>query len=152
MIEVGHWAMMIIWSMNIVFIGIVLFVEKKRPETALCWLLALIFLPIVGFLLYLFFGISLPLYQRWSVARRHIRTERRTERNTPSQESEDIFMRMNERIGDGSLQTNNRVEVFVNGKEKYSALLSDIKEAETTIHLLYFIHISSKNLTDIQYE
>ncbi len=139
MIEVGHWAMMIIWSMNIVFIGIVLFVEKKRPETALCWLLALIFLPIVGFLLYLFFGISLPLYQRWSVARRHIRAERRTERNMPSQESEDIFMRMNERIGDGSLQTNNRVEVFVNGKEKYSALLSDIKEAETTIHLLYFI-------------
>jgi len=41
MTEVGQWAMVIVWSMNIVFICVVLFVEKKRPETALCWLLAL---------------------------------------------------------------------------------------------------------------
>ena len=139
MIEVGQWAMVAIWSMNIVFISVVLFVEKKRPEIALCWLLALLFLPIVGFLLYLFFGLSLPLYQWWSVIRRQVGAKKRIDRTSPVYEMEGLFMRMNERIGDGSLQANNRVAVFVNGKEKYSALLSDIKEAKKTIHLLYFI-------------
>lgn len=139
MIEVGQWAMVIVWSMNIVFICVVLFVEKKRPETALCWLLALIFLPIVGFLLYLFFGLSLPLYQRWAVARRQVRAKKRTEQSPSVREMEDMFVRMNERIGDGSLRGNNSVEVFVNGKEKYSALLADIRDAVSTIHLLYFI-------------
>lgn len=139
MIEVSQWMMMFIWPMNIVFIGVVLFVEKKRPETALCWLLALFFLPIVGFLLYLFFGISLPLYQRWSVTRRQLNAEKRTERELSARETEDMFVRMNERLGDGILRTDNQVDVFVNGKEKYSALLSDIAEATSTIHLLYFI-------------
>ena len=139
MIEVGQWAMMIVWSVNIVFISVVLFVEKKRPETALCWMLALIFLPIVGFMLYLFFGLSLPLYQRWSVMRRQVIMKKRTERTVPLCGMEDMFARMNERVGDGSLRVNNSVEVFVNGKEKYSALLSDIRDATSTIHLLYFI-------------
>lgn len=139
MIEVSQWTMMVVWPMNIVFIGVVLFVEKKRPETALCWLLALFFLPIVGFLLYLFFGLSLPLYQRWSVTRRQASAKQRTERESSLRETEDMFMRMNERLGDGILRADNRVDVFVNGKEKYSALLSDIAEATSTIHLLYFI-------------
>ena len=139
MTEVGQWAMVIVWSMNMVFISVVLFVEKKRPETALCWLLALIFLPIVGFLLYLFFGLSLPLYQRWSIARRQVSAKKRAERKVFVYEMEDMFVRMNECVGDGSLRANNSVEVFVNGKEKYSALLSDIRGATSTIHLLYFI-------------
>ena len=139
MIEVGQWIMLIVWSMNIIFICVVLFVEKKRPEIALCWLLALVFLPIIGFLLYLFFGLSLPLFQRWSVARRRVDMKKRAKRSSSGRDIEEIFVRMNGRIGDGNLRTNNQVAVFVNGKEKYSALLSDIKNATSTIHLLYFI-------------
>ena len=139
MVEISQWVMLLIWSMNIVFIGVVLFVEKKRPEIALCWLLALVFLPVVGFLLYLFFGLSLPLYQRWSVAGRQTDTGADTCREVPLNRTEDALMRMNERLGDGSLQTDNQVEVFVNGKAKYSALLADIQQAVSTIHLLYFI-------------
>ncbi len=139
MTEVSQWMMLFIWPMNIVFIGVVLFVEKKRPETALCWLLTLFFLPIIGFLLYLFFGLSLPLYQRWSVTRRQLNEKKRSSRELSGSKIEDMFVRMNERLGDGSLRTDNKVDVFVNGKEKYSALLSDIAEAVSTIHLLYFI-------------
>lgn len=137
--EIGQWVMLAVWSMNIVFIGVVLFVEKKRPETALSWLLALVFLPVVGFLLYLFFGLSLPLYQRWSVGRHRLDAAAGTAQDTDRVVTEDMIMRMNERIGDGGLRTNNRVEVFVNGSDKYSALLADIEKASSTIHLLYFI-------------
>lgn len=139
MSEFGQWLMLVVWSMNIVFIAVMLFVEKKRPETAFSWLLALVFLPVVGFLLYLFFGLSLPLYQRWSVTRQQKRRRVNVDNEAQSAAAGGSMMRMNERIGDGCLRADNQVEVFVSGRDKYSALLADIEQASSTIHLLYFI-------------
>lgn len=134
-----EWLMMLIWGMNMVFIVLVLFVEQKRPEVALCWLMALIFLPVVGCILYLFFGISLPHYQRRSLRRWQVDIHREATQAVVMNRAVGAMVRMNEELGEGIIRKNNHVQILASGEEKYSSLLADIGAATSTIHLLYFI-------------
>lgn len=134
-----EWLMMLIWGVNLVFITLVLFVEQKRPEVALCWLMALVFLPVVGCILYLFFGISLPHYQRRSLRRWQVGVERQATQTVSMDGAASVMVRMNEQLGEGAIRENNHVQILASGEEKYSSLLADIRAATSTIHLLYFI-------------
>ena len=42
--------------LNILFILIVVFFDKKKPESTLAWILVLFFIPYVGIFLYIVFG------------------------------------------------------------------------------------------------
>ncbi|MGL5578480.1 MAG: PLDc N-terminal domain-containing protein, partial [Fusobacteriaceae bacterium] len=43
---------------NIVFVLIIIFTEKKRPVYTIFWVILLILAPYTGFIFYLFFGLS----------------------------------------------------------------------------------------------
>jgi cardiolipin synthase len=43
-------------AINIFFIGIVLFLEKRDIGSTWAWIVVLLFAPLVGFIVYLFFG------------------------------------------------------------------------------------------------
>ena len=43
---------------NILFCITVVFFERKNPSATLAWVMALVFLPVVGFILYVFLGQS----------------------------------------------------------------------------------------------
>lgn len=138
MSEIMSYLAILLAAVNMMLIAVVIFVERKRPEVALCWILALVFLPIIGCILYLFFGISLPFWQK-----RSLHAQRRYQKTLSTSDSvygeEERLIRMNEQFGEGGVECDNRVEVFINGAEKYSSLLADIEKATDTIHLLYFI-------------
>lgn len=136
--DVMAYLMTAVWLMDMIFITLVLFIERKRPETALCWLLTFIFLPIVGCVLYLFFGISLPYWRSRSLPAWRGMKIHDIEASDECCE-EELQIRMNEHIGEGRVRKDNRVAVFVSGVDKYSSLVEDIEAATDTIHLLYFI-------------
>ena len=46
----------IVSVLNIFFIIIVVFFERKKPESTLAWVLILFFVPYVGIVLYIIFG------------------------------------------------------------------------------------------------
>ncbi|MGL6167555.1 MAG: PLDc N-terminal domain-containing protein [Fusobacteriaceae bacterium] len=46
-------------SFNIFFLLLIIFFEKKRPVQALFWISLLIFAPYLGFISFLFWGLSL---------------------------------------------------------------------------------------------
>jgi len=48
----------IIFIVNILFAITVVFIERKNPTATIAWLMALLLLPVVGFILYLFVGQS----------------------------------------------------------------------------------------------
>ena len=48
----------IIFIINIIFAITVVFIERKNPTTTIAWLMALLLLPFIGFVLYLFIGQS----------------------------------------------------------------------------------------------
>ena len=54
--DAGEMLMQNIVFLNLVFSVIIVFFERKTPKSVWAWLLLLYFLPVVGFIFYLFLG------------------------------------------------------------------------------------------------
>ena len=66
-----------LWAYGL-FIAGVIFLEEKNPDRTIAWLLVLILLPVVGFVLYLFFGPDIRgrgYFRRLKRKKRRIRQE-----------------------------------------------------------------------------
>ncbi|HSI66150.1 MAG TPA: PLDc N-terminal domain-containing protein, partial [Planococcus sp. (in: firmicutes)] len=56
------WSVVLSWTLNVVILlnillaVVVIFTERRDPATTWAWLLILFFLPVIGFVVYLFFG------------------------------------------------------------------------------------------------
>ncbi len=140
---------------NLLLVFSIIFLERKAPTTALTWCITLLFLPGVGFVLYMIFG-TRPRF-------RNIRKfSRKTEydnvyrlmllRQTEFYSHEDLsaynesiekcknLARFNA-IGANSIYTdNNSVDVFTTAQDKYTALLHDIRNAKKHINMVYYIY------------
>ena len=57
----GNFIMIFILLANFLFVLFILCIERKNPSLALSWILALVFLPIIGFILYLLFGTNIAV-------------------------------------------------------------------------------------------
>lgn len=145
--------LLVVLLCDVAFI-IVVFFERKNPRATLAWVLALLFLPVVGFVLFLFLG---QTYSREKMFRVKKEADRRLRAVIRSQERElrreDAFAGDGDRVparlrplvllllaNNGAVLTlNNRVRVFTDGKEKFGSLLDDIRGATGFVHLEYFI-------------
>lgn len=131
----------------IIFTAVVIILERRDPAKTLAWLLVLIFLPLIGFILYLIFG-------RQVVKRRKIKRKRAL--NTAlyplldsfaCQHSELLHVpKSKERLinlilnnADFPITFNNSVQVLTDGEEIYSAFLQAIATAREHIHLETYI-------------
>lgn len=124
-----------------------IFIERKEPTTTWAWLLILLVLPVFGFILYLMFGQNL--------SRQKIFREKKVTDEIKSKKLLEKFKeeKKNSRMSDefielikmnynnsGALYTKgNSIETFINGEDKFKALLNDIKSAKEFIHIEYYI-------------
>ena len=126
--------------------------DKRVQETAMAWVLLMMFLPIAGFVLYLVFGKD----YRTAKARRFIHGEarRRMLEEIPKDASPLLFpegipeiidapfrplARQNLACGSGNrLYEGNKLEVISSGARKKELLLKDISDARHSIHMEYF--------------
>lgn len=145
---------LIILLSDIVFILIVVFFERKNPSATLAWVMALVFLPVIGFILYLFLG---QTYSKEKMFRIKKEEDQRLQEIIRSQETEfrqeSTTIQVSDRISapyrgmvlmllrnNGAVLTvNNQVRVFTDGKEKFASLIGDINAATDFVHLEYFI-------------
>ncbi len=158
MINIGQllWVFLLptIVLIDIVFIIIVVFFERKNPSATLAWVMALVFLPVLGFILYLFLGQTYRKNRMFLIKKGQdqklqevIRSQEAalTDEGTALQLEDQIstplrrMMLMLLKNNDAVLTGNNRVRVFTDGKEKFASLLSDISTATSFIHLEYYI-------------
>ena len=51
-------AVTFLFRVNILWIGLVIFLENKNPSRTLAWLLVLVLIPVIGFFIYILFGRS----------------------------------------------------------------------------------------------
>jgi cardiolipin synthase len=146
--------LLVILVSNLVFGIIVVFFERRNPSATLAWIMALLFLPVVGFILYLFLG---QTYRRDRMFRVKREDDRRLREIIRQQEevlkAGDSEAAIGERVpaplrrlilmllrnNDAFISLNNRVRVFTAGKEKFGALLEDIRAATDFVHLEYYI-------------
>lgn len=124
-----------------------IFIERKEATTTWAWLLILLVLPVVGFILYLMFGQNLSrqkIFKEKKVtdekkSKELLEKFKEEERNSRMSEEFIELIRMNYNHS-GALYTNgNSIETFINGEDKFKALIEDIRSAKNFIHIEYYI-------------
>ncbi len=145
------------WMMdNLVYINlvcsiIIIFFQRRDPKSVWGWLLLLYFVPILGIAFYMMFGQDFHKSKMF-----HIK-EIEDEINSTIHRQEDSILRREfeekqpsvKRYADlvlynlqsaGAVFTDdNNVKIYADGKEKFDALIEDLKKAEHYIHLQYYI-------------
>ncbi|NLM41517.1 MAG: cardiolipin synthase [Firmicutes bacterium] len=134
----------------LLFVIFMIFFSRKKPTQRFSWILVLIFLPVVGLVVYSIMGSEVY----WDYKRRKIRQRHKA----VFLELDAIIRKWHNRSGAelsptqqfhykwcGSILTDdNSVEVFTNGKPKFERLFADLRQARDHIHVQYFtIHNDS---------
>ncbi|MGA3198451.1 MAG: cardiolipin synthase [Halobacteriota archaeon] len=137
---------------DLIFALTIVFFDTKNPADVWAWLLVLYFLPVLGFVLYIFLGQN---YRKKKMFRLKQDADRAFTRLIELQKSElkaseipatdhlsASFRRMVLMlIEDGAsiLTTNNQIKVHTDGSEKFADLIAAIKAARDHVHLEYYI-------------
>lgn len=154
--------LLVLFQIYLVFTVIVVLLDNRTPVETFAWILIFIFMPGIGFAVYLVLGRNwkkkydhkrkLPQY----VAKNLIAlfkpiddiqgelTEQMKKRS-PGLHEDDLVSLLY-KSSRALLTTKNKIKVFHNGQEKFDSLFADIEKAETFIHLEYFIWRSKGEL------
>lgn len=131
---------------NITCVFSLIFIERREVETTWAWLLILTLLPGLGFFIYLALGQNLSrekIFRKKTIKdetkskgiREHIKSGLKHE----SFYSYIDLIRMNYKGSKSEYTIGNEVTTFTEGEDKFKKLISDIKEAESFIHIEYYI-------------
>jgi cardiolipin synthase len=136
--------LMVTYALSIVTVIVVILGENRNPVKSLAWVTVLILMPLLGLVLYLFFGRNFK--NKRMISRRNKRRLRRTERYRNAAEARDGLSAENRKIanvaysiGGGEIYADNSVEIFTSGQTKFEALRHDLRRAKRFIHLQYYI-------------
>ncbi|NLU36085.1 MAG: cardiolipin synthase [Clostridiales bacterium] len=139
----------IIFFANMLFAFIIIFLSRKNPGTTWAWVLVLMFIPVLGFFLYLFLGQDVHRIKIFTEKARQ--DEKKLKKTFPvlSRENTDISFPAAERHKDlvrlhlnnscSPLTYNNRIEILKDGRQKFDALIKALKQARHHIHMEYYI-------------
>jgi len=133
---------------TISIIGVVLS-ENRNPVKSLAWVTVLLLLPMVGIVLYLFFGRNIQNTRKMS--RRNRRRLKKREAGpsvdyrrldlTPESKQQITLARS---LTDSPFYTGNDVKVYTCGADKFADLRSDLRSARRYINLEYYIFENDK--------
>jgi cardiolipin synthase len=142
----------IIILINICFIISLVFFERRNPTAVLAWLSILILLPVVGFILYLILGQNYTREQLFTLKKKEdeilldLINGQKKEFSEKTATPDDILLRPFKSMALMLLENNwaylttdNRVRVYSDGNDKFSALLIAIQGARAHINLEYYI-------------
>ena len=143
---------------NVVLSGLVVFFERRNPASTWAWLLVLLFVPVLGFIAYMIFGrnskrekmfrektqYDKEVYYKYLLHDVHsaeqIKRQKEFIEKGELVEEEYLTDLAQLHLNSGNWMTfNNQVEYFNSGKEKFEALVQDIRNAKKFIHLEYYI-------------
>ncbi|KQX68671.1 MULTISPECIES: cardiolipin synthase [unclassified Paenibacillus] len=142
----------VVFVINILLAITVVFLERRNVAATWSWLMVLLFIPILGFLLYVMLGQNLSRRKLYKWNRRMLErvqtviSEQRTQLidgTLPyidpmvSQYRDLIYL--NVATNDAFLTQDNGVHIFTDGVAKFSDLLMKIEAAESHIHMQYYI-------------
>ena len=136
--------------LSVIFIFVVIFIDKRKPESTIAWVLILTFLPYIGVLLYILLADTF----RFDIHRKEqekITLDKQYKKLITQQinflKNDDRLKKYSE-IGSlmllnseaGSLiSANNDIRVYTKGIDQYSDLCDDINNAKQYIHISYYI-------------
>jgi cardiolipin synthase A/B len=130
--------------------------ENRHPSSTFSWLLLFIALPVIGVVIYLFFGREVrSLSRRNTLARQEIGSDltqglqvlleeermafKQMSRSQNMSRAQERLMQLLHRTNLALLTTKNKLEILQDASIKYPCLMEDIAKAQHSIHMEYFI-------------
>lgn len=157
-----HFIMDNIVIINIILSLIIVFFERRSPQAVWTWLLLLYFIPIVGFILYLVIGQDFHKSRMFKAkeiegevkyaVRRQEETIYKKQLRLANPELDRFrdLMLYNLEAGSAVLTDNNDIRIYTDGKEKFHALIEEMKRAKKYIHVQYYIIRNDEVWQDIE--
>jgi cardiolipin synthase A/B len=160
----------ILWLLIIIYVvGVIGFIllDNRAPQSAFAWLFLLLGFPLFGLIIYLFFGRS---YKAFSNEGKLARTGglsllyaqvlqplldvqqdyvEKVRLEKPESYRQKI-LNLVQRNSPSLLTAYNRVEILQDAAEKYPRLLEDVRNAKSSIHLLYYIWSEDEYTTQLK--
>lgn len=133
----------VVYILTVAAVVTVVLSENRNPVRSLAWITVLILLPVIGIVLYVFFGRSLK--NKHIISRRNRRRLKRAVRKNAPAQTNDFPEHVNRHIAlahalSGAIfNDGNDVRLFTNGREKFDAMLEDLRKAQRYICLEYYI-------------
>lgn len=152
----------IFFAILAIFVSLLIFFENRDPAKTISWLLVMIFLPGIGFVLYLLFGENLRSSKvkktKVAVAKflnsQDIKgmislqilsaTQKQALKDNVmfhdlESEGKKKVMQLILNSERSPFTLNNKVDIYTDGLDKFEQMLKDIENARSYIHLEYFI-------------
>ena len=137
--------------LNMLFAVVIVFFERRDPKSVWAWLMLLFFIPVLGFVFYLFLGQNMRKRKMFRLKevedhlseaiRQQEHQLKDREPGTEDAEIEgytDLIVYNLETLG-AVLSDDNDIDIFVEGNDKFNALIEDLAHAEHFIHIQYYI-------------
>lgn len=127
---------------NLIFILITILIERRNPLYSLFWVLLLIIFPYLGFLIYLYLGISFR--------KRRLSNKATTFKHTVSRRKISVSGKKNlfkwqnlmtflEMSAENPPTFNNSLKFYFEGNDFYEELKKELRNAKNTINMEYYI-------------
>ena len=138
-----YWIFDIAYAVTIVSIVRVIISENRNPVKSLAWVTVLLLLPVVGIILYLFFGRSIKTRM---ISRRNRRRLKRHHQTLSVKSSIQALspesvgsIRLSRSLTSTAFYPGNHVDIFTDGKTKFDRLEADLRAARRYINIQYYI-------------
>ncbi|MGL5067839.1 MAG: cardiolipin synthase [Sarcina sp.] len=132
--------------LDLLFITVLIFFERKDVSSTWAWLLILLFLPFAGAILYMLLGQGISKDKRFkkkflddTYKNNYFKSMKNDQNyNTSSELNKDVIL-MNYKNCNSLYTRNNLVDFIFDGKDLYESMLSEIRGAKNYIHMQYYI-------------
>ncbi|OMF86669.1 cardiolipin synthase [Paenibacillus sp. FSL R7-0337] len=141
----------VVTLINIILALGFLFIERREAGYTWAWLMVLFFIPILGFVLYIFFGRNLKkknFYKLFIEEQEYVQAEADKQLAAFAEGADDRsqllqnyaqLINMNIRSSHGLLSNDNDIVIYSDGHQKFAALFADIRSARAEINIQYYI-------------
>lgn len=137
----------------VVVTAVFIITERKQPKSTLAWLLLMWLFPVLSVVAYLFFGREWKAFSAERKLRRKLLTPDLYPKLMQLQAQQAEFLRNGRGLSDAERRTaqlllrnssalltlHNRVELLQNAQHKYPRLLDDLRRAQHSISMQYYI-------------
>lgn len=147
MTVVGWWISIFGYGLTLLLLPVVLLVKKRQPVSSVAWMLAIVFIPIGGAVLFLLFGVN--RVERRKASRLRSSEQLAEQRSTPivglrPPSAEDRLetlrlMRLAQRLTDSWPTEGNDIELLTDTNRTLGLIEQALLNARESIHLEYYI-------------
>ncbi|MCL2592898.1 MAG: cardiolipin synthase [Defluviitaleaceae bacterium] len=144
----------VLFILNIIFAVFIFLFERRNPAVTWVWIIIALLIPYIGFFLYLLIGLE---GRKHGVFSRKARQDEKffsdyaenlnSEKTAIAKTRPSFFdnnhinnmVHLNYSLNQSLMTSDNEVDIFYDGNEKFDTLIKDIEKAKKFIHLQYYI-------------